>query len=436
MSGLHQDTTAAGPQQPRLRASCDFCGSSKVKCDRGHPNCGRCIALGLACIYGVSRKTGKSQREKTTQTIDSLGELPKTLPQSPNSGDPVFTIDIEKLRQVSNTSSTTLLDFGSLSGVGNTYGGTGNGLNGINKIDTRSDALAPPYLDFNSPDFDEWIFTGHHDNNLWGPKGLGISTSPETLQGHWKRDPTARRPDKGMHNIDNASSMGKRGHDCTREAYDILGMLSVVDDTSTSVGSSNGMPLDYVLRLNREASDRLSRLLTCNCARSPHLALLYASVFARVLNCYEQAAWCSPSTSWIPAAASASSDMSPRSASTGSSPPWSNPALSPDGAAAASTPTLAQAPGFGFGFHIGDLRVPAVLNLQTVSSEVTKAGAVIDMFASWIYGNGSRRAPNELLLGGVGALYQSLSSWLRAEHSRVVGVARARIAELGEDIQS
>ena len=43
---------------------------------------------------------------------------------------------------------------------------------------------------------------------------------------------------------------------------------------------------------HREASGRLARLLACGagCARAPALALLYASIVARVLAGYQQAA--------------------------------------------------------------------------------------------------------------------------------------------------
>lgn len=64
------------PRQPKLRASCDECGAAKLKCDRGQPQCGRCMSLGLTCVYGVSRKMGKPPREKPR--VGS--EAPRTAP--------------------------------------------------------------------------------------------------------------------------------------------------------------------------------------------------------------------------------------------------------------------------------------------------------------------------------------------------------------------
>ena len=51
-------------RQPKLLASSDECGAAKLKCDRSQPDCGRCLSLGLVCIYGVSKKAGKPSRKR------------------------------------------------------------------------------------------------------------------------------------------------------------------------------------------------------------------------------------------------------------------------------------------------------------------------------------------------------------------------------------
>lgn len=52
--------------QPRkskkLKASCDFCAISKVKCDRGQPHCQRCVRNEVECHYSESRRIGKARR--------------------------------------------------------------------------------------------------------------------------------------------------------------------------------------------------------------------------------------------------------------------------------------------------------------------------------------------------------------------------------------
>lgn len=51
------------PRQPKLRSSCDGCGAAKLKCDRGQPECGRCVSFGMPCVYGESRKFGRPPRQ-------------------------------------------------------------------------------------------------------------------------------------------------------------------------------------------------------------------------------------------------------------------------------------------------------------------------------------------------------------------------------------
>lgn len=37
--------------------TCDSCTTSKVSCSRELPTCSRCLRLGVACVYPVSRRT-------------------------------------------------------------------------------------------------------------------------------------------------------------------------------------------------------------------------------------------------------------------------------------------------------------------------------------------------------------------------------------------
>ena len=49
--------------EPRkLRASCDGCYLSKVKCSKGTPECSRCASHGISCRYSPSQRVGKPRR--------------------------------------------------------------------------------------------------------------------------------------------------------------------------------------------------------------------------------------------------------------------------------------------------------------------------------------------------------------------------------------
>ncbi|KAI5866014.1 hypothetical protein GGS23DRAFT_555049 [Durotheca rogersii] len=44
----------------KLRAACDACSESKVRCSQAKPTCGRCEKNGIQCIYGLSRRSHRS----------------------------------------------------------------------------------------------------------------------------------------------------------------------------------------------------------------------------------------------------------------------------------------------------------------------------------------------------------------------------------------
>ena len=270
--------------------------------------------------------------------------------------------------------------------------------------------------------------------------------------------------------LDRASlppALDSNGHDCSREAYRILSELSLhsLDDAqslpeslsesrppgsaSTSTNTTNRVPLDHVLRLNREAGERLGRLLTCSCAASPHLALLYASIISQILVWYQQAAGCAQSTSWSPAditldTASQSMSLTESWPSSGSgsgagSSTWSSTAASTlNTGGATSTPTLGQVTGLAVTpakmaigtFNVDDSGIQTALKIQLLSGEMRRAGQLIDQFALHDSGVGHCLTTGEYTFGGVNSsLYQSLVAWLKSEHSRIASMMKSKLRE-------
>ena len=54
-----QDATING-KPVKLRASCDACNESKVRCCHAKPRCARCERLRITCVYGLSRRSHKT----------------------------------------------------------------------------------------------------------------------------------------------------------------------------------------------------------------------------------------------------------------------------------------------------------------------------------------------------------------------------------------
>ena len=56
----YQATSFVDGKVAKLRASCDACNESKVRCSQAKPNCARCEKQGIACVYGLSRRSHKN----------------------------------------------------------------------------------------------------------------------------------------------------------------------------------------------------------------------------------------------------------------------------------------------------------------------------------------------------------------------------------------
>ena len=64
---LSNDSPPPKPNSRRLRASCDGCYLSKVKCGKETPTCARCVNHGHACTYSPSQRVGKPRRIREEQ---------------------------------------------------------------------------------------------------------------------------------------------------------------------------------------------------------------------------------------------------------------------------------------------------------------------------------------------------------------------------------
>ncbi|KAF4204197.1 hypothetical protein CNMCM8927_007799 [Aspergillus lentulus] len=66
---------------PRLRAACENCRQSKVKCNlSGKSTCIRCLRHGLPCRYRLANRSGKPKGSKNRATLKKLGQLPDEKP--------------------------------------------------------------------------------------------------------------------------------------------------------------------------------------------------------------------------------------------------------------------------------------------------------------------------------------------------------------------
>ncbi|KAJ8131531.1 hypothetical protein O1611_g2093 [Lasiodiplodia mahajangana] len=286
----------------------------------------------------------------------------------------------------------------------------------------------PEVDDFSMPDAAP--YNEGFDSGLFAPFSLDQWLQSDTMAFGFGTPPTSNSDrdsvDPGSsHSVSDGSAPSHASHNCHRESYEILlrlglghgdfSRLAVASPSDLDTGSAQ---LDRVLHLNRNAIDRLTRLLGCSCRRSPHLAMLYASIISRILVWYQQAVGCKKS--WCPNTTPSDSMSVAGSHGTASS-----------GSPAEDIPTLSRTTGFVVepmqltmgAFKIDDQAVQATLRSHLVLSELKKAACLIDHFTSQGLG-GSNTASS------VDALYTSLGNWLRSELSRTVKEIKSRMSML------
>lgn len=402
------------PEGPKLRSSCDGCGTAKVKCDRERPSCGRCTTLNSPCTYGLSRRLGKPRRKRLSSVMTANPEKCTRISSSAaNNRDNATSAGGRDFQNVSISTQINLPD-----PAANTF-----------PISLGNSAISDT-LDNNqqSMDFypsllpDEWPYL-----DSFGP-GLEFAlTSPFQISGA----------------LSNPFESNE-SHSCPRESYEIFRDL-ICPSPSLHAPESNSITvsaqLDQVLQFNRDAISRLTQVLSCDCAKSGHRAMVHASIVSRILIWYQQAAGWTGSSSWGPRPP-ASSDTSISCDLTSSSTPRSPSGIVPGtsgivpGTSPTCSPALVQATGFAVEhvpvsvgtFSIDDQNVQAAIRNQLILSELKKTSSLIKLFMSQDSGESTD--------SGFTGLYSHLGKWLQSEHSRTMRILQSRLKTFTENLGS
>lgn len=214
-------------------------------------------------------------------------------------------------------------------------------------------------------------------------------------------------------------------HNCNKLAYATLESLSFRGQETTLKGTEPlTQTMDKVLNRNKQAVHNMHQLLKCPCSKSPHLAMLYASIVSKVLMWYQLAAGCTKpttTTSWDYFAAlggqgSSNQPTPPLSASSSPSMAFVQPG-SPGIMAPhhhQSNQFVVTPMQFSVGaFSVDDESAQEALRKQLLLSELKKAGNLIDLL--------SMQGRDELAaMGEVNDVYSALGTWLRCELNRTI----------------
>ncbi|KAI3401501.1 hypothetical protein diail_10935 [Diaporthe ilicicola] len=350
-----------------------------------------------------------------------------------------------------------------------------NNNNAILRADPRHHGTVDPLdLTFSASDyssFSEWI---QPDDLMHTPDSSQQSNSKEAESAQQMPSSASSSSSSSSHRLSTTSCFSPSSsldsalpdtsllqadsHRCQELAYATLDSLSLRQD-SIARGEHLTQTMDKVLNRNKQAVDTMRRLLACPCAKSPHLAMLYASITSKVLMWYQLAAGCSSNNR--PAAAptptwdsfpplhvgttttttnhhqptpplSASSSPSAATFVTAPASPGAAAAVAAAAQAAQQKRTFVVTPmQFSAGaFSVDDEAAQEALRRQLLLSELGKAGNLIDLLClqgGSVVRGGEASAATAAAAGGAGGpggevndIYSALGTWLKCELNRTV----------------
>jgi hypothetical protein len=73
MSGT-KTKRSSDSHQTKLRASCDGCYLTKIKCNKARPMCSRCLTYGIDCVYSPSSRSGRTKKDPNSNASKSDSE--------------------------------------------------------------------------------------------------------------------------------------------------------------------------------------------------------------------------------------------------------------------------------------------------------------------------------------------------------------------------
>ncbi|KAJ4338494.1 hypothetical protein N0V95_008031 [Ascochyta clinopodiicola] len=435
-------------RRPKLRASCDACAASKVKCSKDHPICQRCSANNSQCIYGVSRKHGKPGRTRKRNpdgTPFIKGSKQRPSPDGSEFGKfrvrpepitlPLPEFDITSAWNNSSWSSTPSLrstpefefemtpePFDMTMTPEPMYMDSSMSM-GFPFVDDflLPDADFPldpmqsiePALTFRDPFAKKQSvqldlpdiqalknYIGGESVNPFDCSfhdvGLGISLDSSSMMSA-EPSPKTATFDQSQNRL-SVSVVMPTSHCCSSLAQSTLESLHIIGSDGTQPWPNFELKsLDSVLSTTKLAVQSVLQLLNCPCSSDPHMSMLYSSITSKILNWYQIAAGVNPAAAPLATAPSLSSGSSPTSSV------FSSPLSTPG--SEQSTFNIQVQP-LKFGLYQFDEADQERLRRQVVLKELKKCGQLVDALANW-RGNGQSEQAE--------FLYDVLGAWLKSE---------------------
>lgn len=411
------------PGPPKLRSSCDHCGNSKVKCDKGQPECERCISHGLPCAYGVSRKMGKPPRRSSVSRSmnspaaanESNGNNNSTSTSSSGSAEMPLELEQPALTTFLGLTWDPMDEDSHSNSIMNFF--NAEGLDPELSMPNFPDCAAgfndeatmeQPNISLNSSHFPS-AASSPRPGNYSSPEAYLLPRNETT--DHWRSSVTLNRAGN---------------HGCLHRLHKILECLPVLNSrqaehetspptasTATKESPPQLVPLDLILQLNRTATEGLFPLVTCSCTRLPHVALLYASIISQILAWYQQAAGCTQTKS--PSSNSTTATEKLTFDGNGNGTP-AIPSQSVEIAVVQSRMTIGT-------FNVDDQRLQTAMKICLLLGEMKRVKCLMDQLRS-------QTDALESMIADVEEVFRSVNSWLGRDYLRIFDMMQSKLREL------
>ncbi|KAH7138697.1 hypothetical protein B0J11DRAFT_421425 [Dendryphion nanum] len=445
-----QPPKAVPEKKAKLRASCDACAASKVKCSKEHPLCARCASNGSQCIYGISRKHGKPGRTRkrnpdgtpfikgskqrpspdgsefgkfrlTAEPI--LPDLPDVLSETGSLASWSSTPEWPATPEFDYSMTPTLepmfpdADFQLMDELSLAY---------QSPIVDHTPTIEPeltfkdPFVKRESMQLDYAMtadfqalksFVGGGGDSV-GSMDYTLECSNPLFQPFITESPSPQSPKSSRSYSPIRTSIEiPTSHCCHSTAYATLESLQAQNAAHNNVNlntaSASGIELkslDSVLSITKMAVQNVLQLLACPCSSDPHLAMLYSSITSKILTWYQIAAGVKPASALVTTSPSSSS-FSPSFSSSGSTFSSMSSSMASSGAFGI------QAQPLKIGLFEFDEEDQEALRRQVVLRELRKCSSLVEALANWRSENAAEQAE---------FLYDVLGAWLKSELYKTV----------------
>lgn len=428
-----------------IRASCDNCANSKVRCSKGQPRCQRCIYQGTECKYSPSQKCRKrafSSARPNPPRDRSGGKTPRfesvsstALPTPDATRSEPVSFPTPALEQPSHR---------------------------IPEEEFKIPSSEPDHRDYTAAS----LFGTDVDSLLhWGELGVSPEEPPQSRpEMATLTDPPPLQPWMSQRRMDPYASLNdaeladfwtipskepvspaqttrpRSRKDSTWESHRCfhlaIAAIQKLESPFTSCSPPCADPttpaalpagcsrsLDTVLKDNRSAIDSLFTILNCSCTAQTDLVLLIATISLRVLMWYQASLERSSSTGGSGSSTFNSAATALLSPSTATEPTSDFPSSSLVGWV--SIPTI------NIGAYTLEAEHSARMVAQFILAELTKMKEVIDIFARKFCERGERMSSlyssSSFPEGCENRLHLELEALLRSRLRRAVLTTREQL---------